>query len=277
MNSVGVTGAFRPLLGISYASGSPVEEVWATSTSSSNIVRISTSTDLSLGSIIGASLSGFDIVNYSSTKCFITGSLGSGTMIVINPTTLTVTTIVTPNMGSFPAGMAYNNNVSSSQYDFIVVACSAGLVIFNPNTNSVSTTLANPSTSIALGREIRYNSSTDKYYVACNTNNSVVELSIASATTFTPSKISRNILAPYSLHIDHTAGYIFVTSVDSNGVTVLLNVMDSTTMDFITSFKTNAGLVAGAADSSASIDTFSRRIYVTGRRTTTCSVSVVKY
>jgi hypothetical protein len=275
--SVGVTGAFRPLLGISYASGSAVEEVWVTSTSSSNIVRISTTTDASLGSITGASLSGFDIVNYSSTKCFITGSLGSGAMMVINPTTLVVSSTVTTNMSAFPAGMAWNQNAGSSQNGFIVVACQSGILIFNPTTNAVSTTVANPSSAISTGREIRYNPATDKYYVANNGNNSATELSIASSTTFTASKIARNLLAPYSVHIDHTAGYMFVTSVDSNGVTVLLNVFNSTTMDFIMSFKTNAGLVAGAADSSASIDTFSRRIYVTGRRTTTCSVSVVKY
>jgi hypothetical protein len=198
-------------------------------------------------------------------------------MIVINPTTLAVSTSVFSGMANFPSGMAWNQNASSSQFDKVVVACSAGVIIFNPATGLVSTTIANPSSIISTGREIRYNATLDKYYVANLGNSTVVELSIASATTFTASKIVRNISSAYSLHIDHTAGYIFVTSVDSGTTVVLLNIFDSTTLELLSSFRTNAALVSGATDTSAWIDTANRRIFVTGRRTTSNAAAVVKY
>jgi len=275
--TISVTAAFRPLLATSYASGSSVDEVWITSTSLTTINRISTSTDASLGTITGASTTGFEIINYSSTKCFITASLGAGAMMVINPTTLAVTATVTTNMSSFPSGMALNSNGSSSQNGFIVVAVQSGVLIFNPATNSVSTTVANPSSAISTGREIRYNATKDKYYVANSVGSTFVELSIASSTTFTASTIIRNIQFAYSVQIDESAGYIFVSSVDGNQTTLLVNVIDFTTMALIMTFRTNAGITATATDSSISIDTSGRKLYVIGRKTTSNAVSSVKY
>lgn len=277
LNTVSVTNAFRPLLASNWATGSAVDEVWITSTTATTISRISLSGDNVLGTITGVTANGFDIVNFSSTKCFITVSSGTGAMLVINPTTLSINATVTTNMSAFPSGMAYNGNGSSSQNGFIVVACQSGVLIFNPSTNAVSTTILNPSGAISTGREIRYNATKDKYYVANSVGNTFVELSIASSTTFTASNAIRNIAFAFSVQIDESAGYIFVSSVDSSGAYILVNVFNFTTLALLTSFKTNASITVGATESSISIDASNKKLYVIGRRTGTNSVSVVKY
>ena len=196
------------------------DEVYVTSTSTASIFRISGSSN-SLNTTITGSITanGYDILEISSTKVYISVLAGTGRIMVINPsisTALAWVTDITSSVPAFPAGMAYNQNGSSSQNGFVIVAANAGFFIVNPSTNSVTTTIANPSSAISGGRDCVYSPSLDKYFIASTTSGSIGCFSIASATTLSLDSTIYQAYNVTSLGLDETNGYLFACVITNN-------------------------------------------------------------
>jgi hypothetical protein len=254
-----------------------VDEVWCTSSTQATITRISPSTNTSLGTITGLAASIFDLLEYSSTKVFATVTSSSPSILVINPSTFAVTTITT-GVPQFVSGMVLNNNPSSAQFDKIILTASGGVAILDPNTNSISTTLVNPSSSISTGRKILYSQVDDKYYIASQLNHRVVCLNIDSATTFSVDKIKYNAFQIMDLEIDESNDLLIINQVGA--ITINLNTMchfiKKSTFESMTNINTPS---LGGGNSQAGylkLDTVNRRVFIAGRGSSR-SIVTVKY
>ena len=255
-----------------------INQIYVTSSSVTSIIRIDGTTNLPLAAIsVGVTVNGLDILEYSATKVFITCSAGSGSIMVVNPLLGTVAATVTTSVPSFPFGMALNTNSLSSQFDKIVIAAQSGICIFDPTTNAVSTTVANPSSAISSAAFLTYSSIDDKYYVASAGNGRLVVLSIATATTFTATFLS-NQQALRNVVIDETNDYLFMFPLWSSGGTNIASKMfKKTTLEPIVSI---TPLSQGGAASSSGlgvIDLANSRIFVVGRSASLGNVSILKY
>jgi len=273
--TIAVTNAYKVML-ITL----PSEEVWVSSTSLTTLTRISVTTNASLGTITGVSLSGYEAVTYSATDVFMTCFLASGVIMRINPTTNTVTASITTSVPSFCGGMAYNTNGSSLQNGKIIITGGGGtpgLAIFNPATSTISTAAANPGGAINTGRRIAYVPSTDQYIVSSSANNVGVIFSIATATTFSVSQTLRNIAIPHDVVVDETNGYYFISCLDGNLSGMIINMFSLSTNALLNSFYNTSGTNASATETSMSLDIPNKRIFGLGRRVGTNSCVVTKY
>jgi len=255
-----------------------INEVWVTSTTLTTITRISPTTNGILGTIAGVTAGGSDFLEYSATKVFLLIGAASGSIIVINPTLLTIITTITVNVPSFPVAMAYNSNVASLQFDKIVITAAAGVFILDPLTNTVSTTLANPSSVFSSGARIFYSATDDKYYAASLVNNRVVVLSIATATTFTATFVGNNLFLN-DIKIDDANDLLFTFPLEGGtGQNVLVKVFKKSTMTQIIAFRTSCVGGNGSQSGNGAIDLVNKRIFLTGRNNTANStVSVIRY
>ncbi len=271
LNTVSVTNAARA----KYIQS--INEIWVSSSSLTTITRIDPLTNLSLGTFSVGIAGGADFFEYSATKVFLVISAGSGSIRVIDPTSFTVTATITTNVPPFPAAMAYNSNPASLQFDKIVITAQNGIFILDPNTNSVSTTVANPSSAFSSGSRILYSATDDKYYAASQVNNRIVVLSIATATTFTATFLG-NSLFINEIRIDETNDLLFAFPVEGGaGQNVLVKIYKKSTMAPIIAFRTSCyGGTSQAGN--AAIDLLNKRIFLTGRNTAANSaVSVIRY
>lgn len=272
LGTVSVTNALR----IKYIQS--INEIWVSSSSLTTITRIDPSSNTSIGTFSVGAAVGSDFLEYSSTKVFLVISAGSGSIRVINPTSFTVTATITTGVPSFPSSMAYNSNPASLQFDKIVITAQNGVFILDPNTNSVSTTVANPSSAFNSGGRILYSATDDKYYATSLSNNRVVVLSIATATTFTALFLGNNLFLN-DLKIDETNDLLFTFPLEGGtGQNVLVKVFKKSTMTPIISFRTSCFGGAGSQAGNAAIDILNKRIFVTGRNSVANStVSVIRY
>lgn len=272
--TISVTAAQR----IRYISS--INEIWCTSSSVASITRISVSANTLLGTITTSVLAnGWEILEYSSTKVFITIVAGGASILVVNPATLAVTATITTNVPAFASGMALNNNPSSAQFDRIVVSSNVGVAILNPNTNSISTTAVNPSSSISLGREIAYSPTDDKYYVASQVNSRIVCLNIVSATTFSVNKIRYNAFQIVSLQIDETNDLILLNQAasDAFNTDVLCNIIQKSTFDSLTNINTPSFGGGNSLSGYIKLDTVNKRAFIAGSASASRSITTVRY
>jgi hypothetical protein len=255
-----------------------INEVWITSTTLTTINRISVSLNSSLGTIAAGTTNGTEAVEYSATKVFICCGNNPGTIMLINPSTLTLTTSILLNVPASPNGMVLNTNVASLQYDKIIVSAQLGVAILNPTTNLITTTVANPSSSINIGVRIRYISSTDQYIIASYFNNSIVVLDIASATTFTLNSTIRNIPGVQDVSLDEASGYIFTsfTGLTSSNV-LFVSIIDLTTKNVKIKIGTNVICGAALTPGYIAMDIPNSRFFVCGRSTNTNVSTSIKY
>jgi hypothetical protein len=174
--------------------------------------------------------------------------------------------------------MTYNSNPASLQFDKIVITASAGVFILDPNTNSVSTTVANPSSVFSNGARIIYSPTDDKYYAASLSNNRLVVLSIATATTFTATFVSNNLFLN-DLRIDDTNDLLFTFPLEGGtGQNVLVKVFKKSTMQQIIAFRTSCFGGAGSQAGNGAIDLLNKRIFLTGRNAVANgTISVIRY
>ena len=255
-----------------------VNQIYVTSSSVTTIIRIDGTTNLPLSTIsVGVTVNGLDILEYSATKVFITCGNASGSIMVVNPLLGTVAATVTTSVPSFPIGMALNTNVSSLQFDKIVIGAQSGICIFDPTTNAISTTVANPSSAISSVRFLTYSTVDDKYYAASAGNGRLVVLSIATATTFTATFLS-NQQGVGNVVIDETNDYLFMFPLWSvGGTNIAAKMFKKTTLEPIV---TITPLSQGGAASSSGlgvIDLANSRIFVVGRSASLGNVSILKY
>jgi len=264
------TGAFQPFYIAS------INEVWITSSTLTTINRISVTLNSSIATILGATANGVECVEYSSTKVFICTQSVPGTIMLINPSLLTVVSI-TLNVPTTPIGMALNTNAASSQYDKIIISASGGVAIFNPATNLITTTLANPSSVISSGRTIKYITSTDQYVIANPGGFNIIFLDIASATTFTFTHAIRNFAGIQDLCVDEASGYIFTTSSGLGSGVIFVSTIDLTTKTVKVAIATNVTCGISGAAGKISLDLPNKRMFVCGRAGQNNLVSAIKY
>lgn len=249
-------------------------EVWVTSSTLSTIRRIDASTNTVISDITtGVTNNGYDILYYDSTKVFITCALGSGVIMVINPTTALWVANVTGSVPTFPFSMALNTKVGSLQFDKIVVSSNNGIAILDPSTNAITTSVANPSSAISGGRAISFSPTLDKYYVASTTNSRVVELAIATATTFTAT-ILHNQSSASDLLIDDTNDLLFVFN--NPGLQFSARMHKLSTLEPIMSLPINASSVTAIAGYGC-IDLPNKRIFAGGRTSQPAQVFILRY
>lgn len=255
-----------------------VNQVYVTSSSSAVIIRIDGATNLPLANIsIGVTANGVDILEYSSTKVFITCGNASGSIMVVNPLLGTVASTITASVPTFTYGMALNTNPASLQFDKIVIGAQSGICIFDPSTNSISTTVANPSSAINVARFLEYSSVDDKYYLVSTSNSRLVVLSIATATTFTATFIS-NQQNLTTVVIDDANDYLFTFPLFSSGSAIIsAKMFKKSTLEPIVTI--NPLTQGGAANTSGLglIDLSNNRIFMVGRNASTASVSILRY
>jgi hypothetical protein len=277
--TTGITLATIAITGASKAFYiSSINEVWITSTTLLTINRISVSLNSSLGTITGATANGIEAVEYSLTKVFICCGNNPGTIMVVNPSTLLVSSAITLNVPTFPNGMALNTNIASLQYDKIVVSASAGVAILNPTTNLITTTVANPSSAISSGARIRYIASTNQYVLASFSNGFIIFLDIASATTFTLNAAVRNFPGVLDVSIDEAKGYIFTAFIGSSTLNVLfISVIDLTTKKPKITIGTNVICGSGSTSGYIALDLPNNRFFVCGRSNNANVSSAITY
>ena len=265
---------------------SSINEIWTTSSTTAVITRISPVTNTSIANITTSVVAnGWEILEYSSTKVFITIGNGSGSILVINPGTLPtpnpiVTATITTNVPAFPSGMALNNNVASAQYDRIVVAANLGVAILNPNTNAITTSIVNPSSAFSGGRDILYSPTDDKYYAASQVNHRIICLNIASATTFTLNKIKYNAFQVIGLQVDEANDLIMFTQLASAGgfaLTIFCNFIQKSTFDNLTNVVTNLSGGGSSIAGPIKLDLTNRRLFVSGTKADNRTVVTVRY
>jgi hypothetical protein len=186
-------------------------EIYVSTTTTGTITRISTATSpTSLGTIAGSGTLGLFLIEYSATKVFICNQI-SNTVTVIDPTAAAGAGAVVATILAIasPRDMTLNSNGSSAQNNRIVVSTDTGVIIINPSTNAVTATVTNVGGAIGSGRDIVYISSLDLYAVADLTNNRVVYLAPATATTFTASAYTYSILQASGLVYDSVNNKLF--------------------------------------------------------------------
>ncbi len=272
LNTVSVTGAFQAFY--SATSG----EVYITSSSLTTINRISTSSNNTLGTITGATANGVDAIEFSSTKMFICVQNATGRIMVLNPSTNTITSTITTSVPANPIGMCLNTNVSSLQYNKIIISAGGGLAIFDPTTNSITTTVANPSSAISSGRTIKYITSTDQYVLVSVGNTQIQFFSIASATTFTLSALIYQMSGIQDLAVDETYGYVFTTTFTSSSMNSLFfNVIDLSTKVVKLVMPTPVTCGASSAAGKMYLDLPNKRLFLVGRSSVANLACAVKY
>jgi hypothetical protein len=255
-----------------------VNQIYVTSSSATTIIRIDGTTNLPLAAIsVGVTVNGVDILEYSSTKVFITCGNASGSIMVVNPLLGTVAATITTSVPAFPAGMALNTNAISLQFDKIIIGAQNGICIFDPSTNAISTTLANPSSAINNAVFLTYSTTDDKYYVSSSVNNRLVILSIATATTFTAVFIS-NQQGLRSVVVDDANDYLFMFPLWSTGATnIAAKMFKKTTLEPIVTIQPLSQGGAGGVAGLVAIDLANNRIFLVGRATSQGSVSILRY
>ena len=272
LSTIAVTNAYKPFYIAS------INEVWVTSTSLLTINRISATLNSSLGTIIGATIFGTEAIEYSLTKVFICCGNATGSIMVINPSTLLVTATITTNVPASPQGMALNTNVASSQYDKIIVSASAGVAILNPTTNTITTTVVNPSSSISTGTKIRYITSTNQYVLSSFGNNSIVVLDIASATTFTLNSTIRNLPGILDVGLDETNNYLFAVFTGLvSALNLFVSIIDLPSKKVKNTIPTNVLCGSSATSGYIAMDTTNNRFFICGRSTNTNAATAIKY
>jgi hypothetical protein len=270
LSTVANTGALLPFY--SPTSG----EVYITSTTLTTLNRISTSTNSSLGTIAGATANGNDAIEYSSTKIFIPCSNATGSMLVLNPSTNTISATITTGMPTFPVGIALNSNVASLQNGKIVVSGNGGVAIFDPSTNAITTTTANPSTSISGGRSIRYISSLDQYVIANQGNNNIIVLSIATATTFAVANTISSALGVQDVVVDESANYIITTLATTTTGQVAFQVYNMANKYSLFTMPTSVN-GSGSAAGRIYLDSLNKRAFIVGRSSGSNNVGLIYY
>ena len=178
--------------------------------------------------------------------------------------------------------MCLNTNVSSVQYDRIIITSSngaTGIAILNPSTNSITASAANPSSSLSTCRSIFYSSSQDKYYVCSAGNNKLIVISPATATTFTYSAQLFNQLFLNDLHIDDANDILFLAPMEGGTVySVLVKAYKLSTLTPYNTFKTTTYGGASSFSGYLAHDTNGDRLFVVGRNTATnTGICVIKY
>lgn len=258
---------------------SSINEVWVTSSTATTIWRIDASANTLLGTITtGVTANGWNILEYSASKVFITCFNISGSIMVVNPSTLSVTTTITTNVPGFTLGMALNTNSSSLQFDKIVVCGAGGVAILDPNTNTITTTVVNPGSAFNVGRYIQYSAADDKYYAASQANGRIVCLSIDTATTFTATFIPNNLFL-MDCAVDDANDLLFTFPMEGGGLeSILVKVYQKSTLTPIVAFKTSCFGGAGSQSGFHAIDLLNKRLFVVGRNNQpNGAVSVVRY
>jgi hypothetical protein len=260
-----------------------INEVWCTSATVASITRIDPSTNASLGTITtGITANGRDILEYSASKVFITCTFGSVLgglrIMVIDPSTLSLTTDVTTNVPPFAASMVLNNNASSLQFDKIIVGGSGGVGIFDPNTNAITTSVANPSSAINNAWSIDYSPTLDQYFISSISNHTVVCLDIASSTTFTLNKIKYQAWQTASLAVDDANNRLIFSQIPSNATNLnfLIHFINLTTFESLINVLTPSVGGGNSTSGPIKLDTINKRV-IGGGRGSSRSVSVVKY
>lgn len=273
LNTVSVTGAFQAF----YSATS--KEVYITSSSLTTINIISTGAfNNSLGTISGATANGAEAIEFSSTKMFICVTAASGSIMVLNPSTNTITSTITTSVPANPIGMCLNTNVSSLQYNKIIISAGGGLAIFDPTTNSITTTVANPSSAISSGRTIKYITSTDQYVLVSVGNAQIQFFSIATATTFTLSAQIYQMSGIQDLDVDETYGYVFATTFTSSSMNSLFfNIIDLSTKVVKLIMPTPVTCGASSAAGKMYLDLPNKRLFLVGRSSVANLVCSVKY
>ena len=255
-----------------------VNQIYVTSSSATTIIRIDGTTNLPLAAIsVSVTANGVDILEYSASKVFITCGNASGSIMVVNPLLGTVAATVTTSVPSFPYGMALNTNVSSLQFDKIVIGAQSGICIFDPTTNTISTAVANPSSAINLSRFLVYSDVDDKYYVSSFSNSRLVVLSIATATTFTATFLS-NQQSLFTIAIDQVNDYLFMFPLwSSGGTNIAAKMFKKTTLEPIVTITPLSQGGAGGIPAIAVIDITNSRLFLVARNASLASVSILKY
>jgi len=260
-----------------------INEVWVTSVSVASITRIDPSTNAVLGTITtGITANGSDILEYSASKVFITCNfatvLGGLKIMVINPSTLSLTTDVTASVPPFARCMVLNTNAASSQFNKIIVGGSGGVAIFDPTTNAITTSVANPSSAINVATSIDYSPTLNQYFISSVTNNSVVCLDIASSTTFTLNKIKFQTWNTFSLAVDDVNNRLIFSQIASNvtNTNFLIHFINLTTFESLINVLTPSTGGGNALAGPIKLDTTNKKVYGAGRGGSR-AVSVVKY
>jgi YVTN family beta-propeller protein len=212
-----------------------INEIWCTNTTNGNIARINPITGASLGAnITGSGQRGQSYVEYSSTKVFIANVL-SNTVTVVNPTTLTVTATIT-GVGTSTFSLAYNNNPLSSQFDRIafIALGSSNIGLIDPNTNAVTISPLNPSSSLSSCTDVKYSAALDRYIVS-NTgggnNNRLVYITPQTVTTFAFDDFTPN-FRPYEMALDNANNKLYsINATAASGISAFatLSVINLTT------------------------------------------------
>ena len=256
-----------------------INEIWITSVSVASITRVSPTTNAVLGTITtGVVANGFDILEYSATKVFVTIFSNPGRILEVNPITFLVTSI-TLNVPVFPSGMVLNTNVLSSQFDKIIITAQNGVLILNPTTSLVTTTVTNPGSAVNVGRDIIYSTIDDKYYLASQNNNSLICLNIDSATTFSVNRIKYNCYQIISFANDEDNDLLIVNQTGSlaTNLNTMCNFIKRSTFDSLTNINTPAVGGANTQSGYLKLDVLNKRVFVAGRSTGSRNVVTVKY
>jgi hypothetical protein len=256
-----------------------INEIWITSVSVASITRVNPTTNAVIGTITtGVVANGIDILEYSSTKVFVTIISNPGRILEVNPITFLVTSI-TLNVPVFPSGMVLNTNVLSAQFDKIIITASVGIAILTPTTSLITTTVTNPSSSINQGRDIIYSTSDDKYYLASQNNHCLICLNIDSATTFSVNRIKYNCYQIISFANDEDNDLLIVNQTGSlaTNLNTMCNFIKRSTFDSMTNVNTPSAGGGNSQSGYLKLDVLNKRVFVAGRSTGSRNVVTVKY
>jgi hypothetical protein len=197
-------------------------------------------------------------------------------MMVLNPSTNTISATILIGMPTFPVGIALNSNPASLQNGKIVVSGNTGVAIFDPTTNAITTITANPSTSINGGRAIRYISSLDQYVIASAVNGNIVVLNIATATTFAVANIIQSALGVQDVVVDEVSNYIMTTLATTGTNQVAFQIYNMTTKYSLFTMPTSVN-ASGTAAGRIHLDSLNKRAFIVGRSSGVNNVGLIYY
>jgi YVTN family beta-propeller protein len=240
-----------------------INEIWVSVLSTSTISRYDDSSYTLIATFSnGGNRATEGVIDPVSGYMYWT-NLGSNSISVVNPATLSVVTTFASGTigGTVPKGICYNDNPLSAMYQMIVAVVSgtSELCIIDPATNTVTAANLNPSSSLSSPQYIRYNATLDRYYVSNSASNNIVVLEPTSATAFSLDTIIKGTVSAYGLEIEESLGLLYVSGGQvSGGVNapnpVLVYVIDTSTNKIIrvvisASMNTSsAGVYNGAID-----------------------------
>ena len=260
---------------------SSINEIWATSVNVASITRISPTTNASLGTItIGIEANGFDILEISSTKVYVSiNTNGAQKIQIINPTTLLWVSNITLSITNFASGMAFNNNPSSAQNGVVILGTSgAGSVnLINSTTNLVIATVTPGGISSSF--EVVYSAADDKYYIASQGNGRIISLNITGLTTLTLDKTKYNAFLVISLQIDDTNDLLIINQVanSTSNVANMCHFIKKSTFESLYNILTPAAGGGGSRAGSVKLDLPNKRVFLTGRSAASLPVVTLKY